>query len=49
MTQHEYVFIAVSVILGLAITLLLSCVAALVRTHFARRTISRVIALNIHR
>jgi len=33
MTQHEYVFIAVSVILGLAITRLLSCVAALVRAH----------------
>lgn len=33
MTQHEYVFIAVSVILGLAITRQLSCVAALVRAH----------------
>ena len=33
MTQHEYVFIAVSIILGLAITRLLSCVAALIRAH----------------
>ena len=33
MTQHEYVFIAVSIILGLAITRLLSAVAGLVRAH----------------
>ena len=33
MTQHEYVFIAVSIILGLAITRLLSSVAGLVRAH----------------
>lgn len=33
MTQHEYVFIAVSVILGLAITRLLSSVAGLIRAH----------------
>ena len=33
MTQHEYVFIAVSIILGLAITRLLGCVAGLVRAH----------------
>jgi len=33
MTQHEYVFIAVSIILGLAITRLLSCVAGLIRAH----------------
>lgn len=33
MTQHEYVFIAVSIILGLAITRLLSSIAALIRAH----------------
>ena len=33
MTQHEYVFIAISIILGLAITRLLSSVAALIRAH----------------
>jgi hypothetical protein len=33
MTQHEYVFIAVSVILGLAITRLLSSAADLIRAH----------------
>ena len=33
MTQHEYVFIAVSIILGLAMTRLLSSVAGLVRAH----------------
>ncbi len=33
MTQHEYVFIAVSVILGLAITRLLSSAAGLIRAH----------------
>ena len=33
MTQHEYVFVAISIILGLAITRLLSSVAALVRAH----------------
>ena len=33
MTQHEYVFIAVSIILGLAITRLLGGAAALVRVH----------------
>ncbi len=33
MTQHEYVFIAVSIILGLAITRLLHHVAILVRIH----------------
>ena len=33
MTQHEYVFIAVSIILGLAITRLLSSVASLIRAH----------------
>lgn len=33
MTQHEYVFIAVSIILGLAITRLLSEVAGLIRAH----------------
>jgi hypothetical protein len=33
MTQHEYVFIAVSIILGLAITRLLSSVAGLIRAH----------------
>ena len=33
MTQHEYVFIAVSIILGLAITRLLSAVAGLIRVH----------------
>ena len=33
MTQHEYVFIAVSIILGLAITRLLGSAADLVRAH----------------
>ncbi|MBT8131049.1 MAG: hypothetical protein KJO35_02175 [Gammaproteobacteria bacterium] len=33
MTQHEYVFIAISVILGLAITRLLNSVAELIRAH----------------
>lgn len=33
MTQHEYVFVAISIILGLAITRLLGCVAALIRAH----------------
>ena len=33
MTQHEYVFIAISIILGLAITRQLSAVAGLVRAH----------------
>jgi len=33
MTQHEYVFVAISVILGLAITRLLSAVANLIRAH----------------
>ena len=31
MTQHEYIFIAVSIILGLAITRLLRTAAALIR------------------
>ena len=33
MTQHEYVFVAVSIILGLAITRLLSSIAGLIRAH----------------
>jgi hypothetical protein len=33
MTQHEYVFVAVSIILGLAITRLLHTVAMLIRAH----------------
>ncbi len=33
MTQHEYVFVAISIILGLAITRLLHNVAMLVRAH----------------
>ena len=33
MTQHEYVFIAISVILGLALTRLLNTVAELIRAH----------------
>lgn len=33
MTQHEYIFIAISIILGLAITRLLHSVAGLVRAH----------------
>ncbi|RZV50374.1 MAG: hypothetical protein EX270_11520, partial [Pseudomonadales bacterium] len=33
MTQHEYIFIAVSIILGLAITRLLHAVAMLTRAH----------------
>lgn len=33
MTQHEYVFVAVSIILGLAITRLLNAMAELVRAH----------------
>lgn len=33
MTQHEYVFVAISIILGLAITRLLSFVAALIRAR----------------
>ena len=33
MTQHEYVFVAISIILGLSITRLLSAVGGLVRAH----------------
>jgi len=33
MTQHEYVFVAISIILGLAITRLLHIVALLIRAH----------------
>ena len=33
MTQHEYIFITISIILGLAITRLLSSVAGLIRAH----------------
>jgi hypothetical protein len=33
MTQHEYVFVAISIILGLAITRLLNSVAGLIRAH----------------
>jgi hypothetical protein len=33
MTQHEYVFIAISIILGLALTRLLNSVAGLIRAH----------------
>ena len=33
MTQHEYVFVAISIILGLAITRLLHNVAMLIRVH----------------
>ena len=33
MTQHEYVFVAISIILGLAITRLLSSIAGLIRAH----------------
>lgn len=33
MTQHEYVFVAISIILGLAITRLLHSVAMLIRVH----------------
>lgn len=33
MTQHEYVFVAVSIILGLAITRILHSVAVLIRAH----------------
>ena len=33
MTQHEYVFVAVSIILGLAMTRLLHTVAMLIRAH----------------
>ncbi|MEM6581595.1 MAG: hypothetical protein AAF699_10005, partial [Pseudomonadota bacterium] len=33
MTQHEYIFIAVSIILGLAITRLLHAVALLIRSQ----------------
>ena len=33
MTQHEYIFVAVSIILGLAITRLLHSVAMLIRAH----------------
>lgn len=33
MTQHEYVFVAISIILGLAITRLLSSMAGLIRAH----------------
>lgn len=33
MTQHEYVFVAISIILGLAITRLLHTVGLLIRTH----------------
>lgn len=33
MSQHEYVFVAISIILGLAITRLLNSVAGLIRAH----------------
>ncbi|MDP5070262.1 MAG: hypothetical protein NWQ45_05120, partial [Congregibacter sp.] len=33
MTQHEYVFVAISIILGLAITRLLGHVGGLIRAH----------------
>lgn len=33
MTQHEYVFVAISIILGLALTRLLHTVAMLIRAH----------------
>jgi len=33
LTQHEYIFIAVSIILGLAITRLLHTIAMLTRAH----------------
>jgi len=33
MTQHEYIFIAISIVLGLAITRLLHSVAGLIRAH----------------
>ena len=33
MTQHEYVFVAISIVLGLAITRLLAAAAALLRAH----------------
>lgn len=33
MTQHEYVFVAISIILGLALTRLLSSVAEMIRAH----------------
>lgn len=33
MTQHEYVFIAISIILGLALTRLLNSTAGLIRVH----------------
>ena len=33
MTQHEYVFVAISIILGLAITRLLHTIAMLIRVH----------------
>ena len=33
MSQHEYVFVAVSIILGLAITRMLHTVAILIRVH----------------
>ena len=33
MTQHEYIFVAVSIILGLGITRLLHAVASLIRAH----------------
>ena len=33
MTQHEYVFVAISIILGLAITRILSSVAEMIRVH----------------
>lgn len=33
MTQHEYIFVAVSIILGLAITRMLHTVAMLIRAH----------------
>jgi hypothetical protein len=33
MTQHEYIFVAVSIILGLGITRLLHAVAVLIRAH----------------
>ena len=33
MTQHEYVFIAISIILGLALTRLLNSTAGLIRVY----------------
>ena len=33
MTQHEYVFVAISIVLGLAITRLLNASVSLIRAH----------------